>query len=115
MERHIDEFEIEKGFTINTDLRVEFEYNGEPDDGLDFGEIWTLVFQAKDGKAHYSDGIRIDERADFERIVSAAMHHVLTNHMDDIHDEWVESAREDYDERGDHYYQLRKDDQLEPS
>ena len=96
-ERRIDEFEIEPGFIINTDLRVEFEYYGEPDDGLDFGEIWTLVFQPKDGKAHYTDGIRIDERADYERIVSAAMHEVLKD-IDSIHDEWVDAARDDYPE-----------------
>ena len=96
-ERRIDEFEIEPGFIINTDLRVEFEYNGEPDDGLFFGEIWTQVYQTKDGKPNYTDGIRIDNRAEYARIVSGAMHEVLKD-MDSIHDEWVDAARGDYPE-----------------
>ena len=101
MNRPTDEFQLEPGFFIQTDLRVEFDYNGEPDDGLDFGEVWTRRVEWKKvgdkRKPFYSDCIRIDNRPEYEAIVKAAQADVLKD-IDVIHDEWVDAAKDDYPE-----------------
>ncbi|MCP4108355.1 MAG: hypothetical protein GY749_22895 [Desulfobacteraceae bacterium] len=96
MDRHIDEFEIETGFIINTDLQVEFDYYGCGQCDIEFGDIWTLAADYKTKPVTWTKGIRIDENPAYAAIVEAVKKQVL-NDLDSIHDEWMTITRGRHD------------------
>ena len=109
MQRETDELEIEPGFILTVDLRIEFDYYGEPDDGLEFGEIWTTYTDWKATPRITRDGVRIDNRDDCKLIVEAAQKYILQD-ISDIHEEWLDAKQNEY---ADYKYQQMKDDRME--
>ena len=101
MERLIDEFELEPGFIINTDLRVEFDYNGCGECDVEFGNIWTRNYKKIKGPPRMGgdmeDGINIYNMPQYKAIYDAACRAVLTD-IQSIHDEWVEDIKDSYGE-----------------
>lgn len=112
MQHETDEIEIEKGFVLNTDLRIEFEYDGRGEDDIEFGEIWTTWTDYSVTPRVTKDGVRIDERDDCRLIVETAKQYVLQD-ISDIHGKWLDAERDNYDEYCDYKYELQKDARLE--